>query len=190
MTRFLTITALSVLAMSSQANACACAGGATKAEVLKDVNTRESSIITSRDGTHLKATFWGTEEAPVAAAPAKAAPAKAAPAPVTVSSDTETVKSYRLEFATNATTPTSVEQLPEIKKALASGEYKSVKIVGYADETGTVNYNNKLALSRAQEVQKLMKSSANKNTKVSALGGGVKEGNLEEARVVEIQLVK
>lgn len=193
MTRILALTTVSIFAMISQAQACNCAGGA-KAAVLKDVNTRESSIITSRDGTRLKANFWGAEEekAPVAAAPT-APVAKPATAPVSVSSDTETVKAFRLEFASNAKlpNPTSLEQIPEIKKMLASGEFKTVKIVGFADQTGSVAYNNKLSLTRAQEVEKMLKGSVAKSTKTSAMGGGVKDtANLDSARVVEVQFVK
>jgi outer membrane protein OmpA-like peptidoglycan-associated protein len=190
MTRLLIIAILSVFSIVSQAEACNCASGAKA--VLKDVNTRESSIITSRDGTPLKAKFYGANEvkAPVAVAPK--AP-MAAPAPVTVSSDTQNVKSFRLEFASNAKTPNtaSLEQMAEIKKMLASGEFKTVNIVGFADQTGSPAYNNKLSLTRAQEVAKMVKSSVAKSTKMSAMGGGVKDTtNLDSARVVEVQFVK
>ncbi|MCC6138288.1 MAG: OmpA family protein [Bdellovibrionaceae bacterium] len=189
MTQLLAFTVSTLLALTTQAHACNC-GGKT---VLKDVNSRESSIITSRDGTHLKANFFGSEEvapAPVAVAPKK----QTAPVAATVSSDIETpVKAFKLEFAPNAKTPTasSLEQVPEIKKMLASGNFKTVKIVGFADQTGSVAYNNKLSLTRAQEIQKMLKGTAPKKTALSAVGGGVKDtSNLDSARVVEVQFVK
>lgn len=195
MTRVFIVTALSIFTINSQAEACNCAGN-TKAAILKDVNTRETSIITSRDGTHLKANFWGEAQETKAAATTKKQPVAApAPvvAPVTVSSDIEPVKSFRLEFASNAKTPnaSSLEQMPEIKKMLASGQFKSVRIVGFADQTGSATYNNKLSLTRAQEVERMIKGSAAKSTTMSALGGGVKDtANLDAARVVEVQFVK
>lgn len=191
MTRFLTITLTAFFALGAQAYACNCGGGA-KQSVLKDVTSRESSIITSREGIPLKAQFWGATDEETAA-PVAAATKKQAPAPVTASSDTETVESFRLEFAPNAKTPNeaSLEQVPEIKKALASGNYKSVRIVGFADQTGTVAYNNKLSLTRAQEVEKMIKGAAPRKTALTTIGAGVKDtANLDSARIVEVQFVR
>lgn len=190
MTQILVFVLSAFFGFMSQANACNC-GDKT---VLKDVNTRESSTITSRDGTRLQANFFGGKEevapAPVAISPK---PQVAPAAAVSVSSDVAPVKSFKLEFAPNAQTPTaaSLEQVPEIKKMLATGEFTAVKIVGFADQTGAPAYNNKLSLTRAQEVQKMLKGAAPKNTVLSAVGGGVKDTtNLDSARVVEVQFVK
>lgn len=184
-------TALASLLLVSSALACNCGDGA-KAAYLKNVESRESKTITSRDGTLLKATFWGAEkEADVV--PATASTPDPMPAPATVSSDLDSVKSFQLNFATNSTTPSteSLDQLSEIQNALASGEYKTVKIVGFADTTGSVAYNNRLSLIRAQEVQKLLKSAVTKRTALSTVGGGVREASdLDSARVVEVQLVR
>lgn len=191
MTQFLT-AALSLIFVSS-AYACNCGDGA-KTTYLKNVSSREATIITSRDGTPLKASFWGTEqEAAPVAVPVAEAPVAPVPAPVTMSSDIETVKSYQLSFASNSTQPSleSLEQVPDIKRALASGEYNAVKIVGFADQTGSAAYNNKLSLTRAQEVQKLLQPAVTKKTALSTVGGGVRQADdLEAARIVEVQLVR
>lgn len=174
-----------LLSLSAHASGCGCS---TKNTVLKEVTSRESSFITSRDGTPLKATFFAASDAAPVAAAVTAPVAPAAPI-----AKTENVTAFKLEFASNAKTPnaTSMAQMSAIKEMLASGDYKSVKIVGFADQTGSTTYNNQLSLARAKEVQKMLTPNAPQKTALSAIGGGIKEtSNLDNARVVEVQFVK
>lgn len=53
---------VSFLVFASAAHACNCGDGA-KTSFLKNVTSREASVITSRDGTPLKTNFWGVEDA-------------------------------------------------------------------------------------------------------------------------------
>ncbi len=82
------------LLLASTSLACDCGEGA-KSAYLKKVTSRESTTITSRDGTPLRTNFWGTEEkdeTPLAKAPVSPLQPAKSEARSGVSSDIQTVR--------------------------------------------------------------------------------------------------
>jgi len=159
--------------------------------VWKNVKYTEATKITSKDGTPLKARFYGQPEAAVAATP------QPQPEPVAVVEEAPAVavpeKSFVFTFDSNVKTPNqdSMAQVEEIKEYMKAGGYTSVKIVGFADKTGNPAYNQKLSLARAQEVKKLLQGKETKNIAMPIEGGGQRnDENLQQARVVELQFFR
>ncbi|MBY0385384.1 OmpA family protein [bacterium] len=181
-----------ILVISAQALACSKHSSLKPKSTWQNVTNTNTTKILSREGMPLQARFAGTESTtPVAvsAKPAIAAPVATA-APVAESFDS----TYKFTFDSNAKNPKAQETaiLKSLQAALKSGDFKEVKIIGFADQTGNATYNKSLSLQRAQNIQKMIKSQkVAKNLKMSTIGGGVKtDENLQDARIVEVQLVK
>lgn len=186
--RFLLINL--ILVISAQAFACSKHSSLKMKSTWQNVTSANTTKILSRSGTPLQARFVTTETSK-AIAKVSETPTPAAMAPVTNESFDST---YKFTFDPNAKNPKKQEAaiLKSLQAALNSGDFKEVKIIGFADQTGNPTYNKSLSLQRAQNIQKMIKSQkVTKNLKMSAVGGGIKaDENLQDARIVEVQLVK
>jgi outer membrane protein OmpA-like peptidoglycan-associated protein len=174
------------LMSTSPSMACDCASKTT----LKEVTSNNTTMITARDGVPLKAEFFGSEMAP-AETTSTTAVSSDIPS-ISDSTATEKAEIYTFEFATNSKTPNrdDMAQLNKIARQISNREAKTVRIVGFADQTGSVNYNQKLSLERAKTVRLLLEKMTGP-TKIATVGGGIKATNdLESARVVEVQIVR
>ncbi|MCB9073206.1 MAG: OmpA family protein [Bdellovibrionaceae bacterium] len=183
MLKFITLFLIGLPAIS---DACDCAHKTT----LKEVTSRESTVITSREGIPLKASFYGTETPTNTASKEEMTTQPAAQAATAAPAVEE--EAYTFEFATNSSAPNKqdMQKFNKIADEIAKGNVKQVKIVGFADKTGNMKRNNKLSLDRAKSVRMILEK-VSRPVKMSAVSGGVKQTpDLESARIVEVQIVR